>query len=442
MSMMRGDRGRQWRAALLGLGLVLALAAGIALRLAYPDDIEWKGDERWTFDQAQLMASGGSWPGLAMPSSVGVPNPGLSLWVFAGLDWIAGVKTPPELARAVQCLNAAALVALVLFAFAAIPPGRREPWLWAAALWAVNPIAIIFERKIWSPSVLPLASVAFIAAWYCRRTLAAAFVWGLLGALMAQVHMGAAFLAAALAAWTFFYERGAFAWKSWLAGSVVGALPALPWLFAVLGHGAGAAAGFRWRFPNFTFFLRWVTQPFGFGIDYTLGRSAMLDYLKSPLLVGQPTYVIAFVHLVLAGLVLVILARAIRTAGGRERPSVRTFCTDFFLGRSPEMLLINAALWGYGGSLTLLTAIGNTDSHRHYLIVVAPILALWAVLAVMYGDRMPRRRHARAILLVLCLGQAILSAGLLSYIHRAAIIPGEYGATWRAQQPGFVATKP
>jgi len=442
MSMMTADRGRQWRAALLGLGLGLALVAGIALRLAYPDDIEWKGDERWTFEHAQLIVSGGSWPALGLASSVGVPNPGLSLWVFAGLDWIAGVKTPPELARAVQCLNAAALVALVLFALAAIPPGRREPWLWAAALWAVNPIAIIFERKIWPVSVLPLASIAFIAAWYCRRTLAAAFIWGLLGALMAQVHIGAAFLAAALAAWTFLYERGAFAWKSWLAGSVVGALPALPWLFVVLGHGAGAGASFRWRFPNFTFFLRWVTQPFGFGIDYTLGPSAMLDYLKSPLLAGRPTYLMAFVHLVLAGLFLVILARAIRAAGALKWPGTRTFCSDFFLGRSPEMLLVNAALWGYGGSLTFLTAIGNADSHRHYLIVVAPILALWAVLVVMYGDRTPRRRHARAILLVLCLGQAILSAGLLSYIHRTAIIHGEYGATWRAQQPGFVATKP
>jgi hypothetical protein len=139
---------------------------------------------------------------------------------------------------------------------------------------------------------------------------------------------------------------------------------------------------------------------------------------------------------------LVILVRAIRAARDDGWPGLRQFLREFFLGNSPETVLTNAALWGYGGMLTLLTAIGNTDSHRHYLIVVAPMLALWAVLAVMYGDRTSRRLRARAILLMLCVGQVILSAGLLSYIHRTAIIHGEYGATWRAQQPGFVTTKP
>jgi hypothetical protein len=103
-----------------------------------------------------LSCAGCAWLWLGMPSSVNLPNPGLSLWVFAGLSWIFDANTPPELARAVQSLNATALVAFVVFAFAAIPKDRREPWLWAAALWAVNPVEVIYERKIWPPSVLPL----------------------------------------------------------------------------------------------------------------------------------------------------------------------------------------------------------------------------------------------------------------------------------------------
>ena len=36
--------------------VVLAIAAGIALRLSYPNDIEFKADERWTFDEARRRA--------------------------------------------------------------------------------------------------------------------------------------------------------------------------------------------------------------------------------------------------------------------------------------------------------------------------------------------------------------------------------------------------
>src|SRR4029077_2902261 len=107
-----------------GLGLALAIAAGIALRLAYPGDIEWKGDEAWTFVHAQSLVAGGPWPWSGMTTSLGPPNPGMSLWVFAGLFAACGVETPPDLARAVQSLNIAALVAFTAFAFAVVPKQR------------------------------------------------------------------------------------------------------------------------------------------------------------------------------------------------------------------------------------------------------------------------------------------------------------------------------
>ena len=48
-------------------GLVLALAFGAVLRLAWVKDIEYKADEEWTFRQAREAARGGPWPRLGMP---------------------------------------------------------------------------------------------------------------------------------------------------------------------------------------------------------------------------------------------------------------------------------------------------------------------------------------------------------------------------------------
>jgi hypothetical protein len=146
----------------------------------------------------------------------------------------------------------------------------------------------------------------------------------------------------------------------------------------------------------------------------------------------------AAVHAVLVGVLLLVLARTIRVAAADGWPGSRAL----FFGTSAETLLITSVFWGYGGCLAFVTMFG-ASFHRHYLIVIAPILALWAALAVLYGDRASGvRPRARAVLLVICVGQAVLSAGLLSYIHSTAVIRGEYGATWRSQQPGFVATEP
>ena len=408
--------------------LVLAIAAGIALRFAFPLDIEWKADERWSFEHAQAMLAGGGWPPVGMPTSVGSPNPGLSLWVMAALSALSGAETPPALAHAVQTLNGLALIAFAFFGSFAVPEAKREPWLWAVALWALNPIAIVYERKIWPPSVLPLFSVGLIWAWWYRRKAFAAFAWGLLGALMAQIHLGVAFLAVVLAAWTWIYDGRKFRWLSWLAGSAAGALSAIPWLIEMLEHGSGAKL--KLQLPIAQFFLRWFTQPFGFGVDFTLGKKAMADFLTSPGVGGHATWLMAAAHAALA----VVLALVALQAAGRARSEGPMKPRAIFLGDSPETVLITAALWGYGMVLTLVSVAGS-DSPRHYMIVIAPVMALWAAMAVLYGDRTPGRSRARGLLVAICLGQAVISLGLLTYIDQQGVIHGEYGATWRAQQP-------
>jgi hypothetical protein len=406
---------------------LLAVGVGAALRLAWPADIEYKGDETWIFEHARGLVQGAPWPWSGMPTSIGPPNAGLSVWVFGVLAYLSGATTPPELARAVQLCNIAALVAFAVFARCVIAERDRESWFWATALWAVNPVAVILERKIWLPSVLPLPGVIFIITWWYRRNPAAAFVWGLVGALMSQIHIAVSFFAIAVAAWTCVYDRKTVSWKGWFAGSVIGSLSAIPWLIGFAGT-VGAEAGSKWRFPNFTFYLRWATQPFGFGITYSLGRSGIVNYLRGPWLGGEPTYFMGLVFIVLVSLLTVTLIRAFWRAATSCPPTVR----GLVLGNGPAQVLINAALWGYGLALTLLT-IGHADSSRHYLVVVAPVMALWAARLVLFGDGTVTRRSSRAVLAAFCIASATAAAGCLYYIHEIQIVCAEYGQTWGSQ---------
>jgi hypothetical protein len=408
-------------------GVALALAVGAGLRLSFHQDIEWKADEQWTYLHAQAMAASGGWPPVGMPSSIGAPNPGMSLWLFAALTRLFGAGTPPDLAGSVQALNVTALIAFTLFVCLAVSRPRREPWLWALGLWAVNPVAIILERKIWPPSTLPLPMVGFLAAWWWRRHPAAAFAWGLLGALMAQVHMGVAFLALAIAAWTLVQDRAAFPWLGWLAGSGLGALPAVPWLLQMLGNGSGAHAHHS---ASASFYMRWFTQFFGYGAQHTLGQHDFADYLAGPQLGGLATHLMGALQVVLLLAAAVVLVRAFRAAL-RSHPPPRAI----LLGDSPETLLISAAFFGYGGLLTLITCFG-AGSYRHYMIVIFPIMALWTAMAVFWSDRGARRPWARPILATLCVLTAAMSLGLLAYIDAKGVIAGDFGASWRAQQAG------
>ena len=435
----RGDAGLQSArppgiSAIVLVFVALAIAAGIALRLSYPNDIEFKPDERWTFDEARAVLAGGPWRWLGMPMSVGGLNPGLSLWAFVALAWIAGAETPPELAQAVQALNCAALLALPLFAWRSVPERDREPWFWAAALWAVNPVAVMFERKIWPPSILPLFAVAMIAAWWHRRTVLGSFLFGVLAVLLAQIHLSVAFLAAALALWALADDRSSLRWGALIAGAALGAIPALPWLIDWAGSAGGAG---RWRWPILSFWVRWFLQPFGFGAEYTLGAAHFGEFLSGPAIGGVPTYLVALLHATLAALAIVLYVRAANILRGRGLPGPR----DIILGRDTTGLLVRAAVIGYGFLLTAVT-IRGADSHRHYLIVVAPLMALWVVRLAAFGDGGALRRPGRLALAGLCVGGALVSAALLHYIHVTQIIEGEYGATWAAQQSGAATKAP
>jgi hypothetical protein len=419
--------------------LLAALCVGMALRLVWVEDMEYKADEVWTFEQA----GAGGLPWLGMNSSVDVPNPGMSLWVFVGLRALSGAEDPPGLTRAVQVVNCLALVLLVWFAWRHVPAGEREAWLWAAALVAVNPLAVLFHRKLWPPCVLPLLTLAVLWGWWYRGRRLPAFVWGLVGACLGQIHMAGFFFAGGFAAWALCYDRPArpasrgqpvgdagraeenkgVAWKAWLAGSLLGVLPLIPWAHHLLTHPSARPVNpHRWVHAlEGKFWVRWFTESFGFGIDYTLGPTNFRDFLSWPRLGGQPTWLVGAAHAVIAAAALVLLGRA-AVSLWRERGGLAAR----WVGRSsPTAFTQSAALWGFG----LLLTLSCCSIHRHYMIVLFPLECLW-VARLALARRAESPRLGRGLLAALWTAQLLISANFLAYVHTKQHIGAEYGTTY------------
>jgi hypothetical protein len=408
------------------LGVALALLAGAALRLAYGRDIEYKYDEQWIFQKAQRVGRVEPWPWLGMDSSAQAPNPGLSVWVFVALSRLAGAAEPPDLARAIQFLNVAALVGLVGFVARLVPSAEREPWWWAVALAAVNPFAVLFQRKIWLPSVFPVFTLAMLAGWWRRDRPAGAFVWGLVGALLGQVQMSGFFFAAGFAAWAALFDAQRTRWRAWAAGSCLGALTLLPWVWDFLSRSGADTVGARkwYHVAEGKFWELWGSDALGLSARYSLGNN-FTEFLAWPPVAGRPSYLVAAAYSVLVVAGAAVLTRAAILLI-RHRSAWRIQWTGV---GSPTAFTQNAALWGYGVLLTL----AGFAIHRHYLIVAFPLTLVWLarVALCVPGQAGAVARPGRGLLLAVWLAQFLVSACFLQYVHeQGQAIRGDYGAPY------------
>jgi len=405
--------------------VLVSVAAGIGLRLTHPGDIEYKADERYTFEHTESVLNGGAWPDVGMPMSVGPPNPGMSVWVFVALGRVGGHRTPPELARAVQWLNILALVAFIAFAVAAVPRAQAEPWLWAAALWAVNPLSIMLERKIWAQSVLPIFTVAVIAAWSYRRRWIGSFLFAVAVVLAGQIHMTGWLFGAGVAVWTTIGDRRSFRWSAVAAGALVAAIPAASWFVTVVQTGTTLDI---WRLPLTYFYKHWLLNAFGFGASFTLGATEFARFLRWPMAGAQSTFLVMALYAAI-GLIAAWLVFAAWRQRGVQRPSTR----GVLFGSTDASQLVHASFWGFGLILTLLTVRG-ANVYAHYLEVIAPVLALWVALLVSYSQGGALRQSGRWLLGALCVCQMLIAFMLLSYVHTVGDIQGEFGQSWAFQQ--------
>ena len=398
--------------------LTLALVAGAVLRLLWVGDMEYKTDEAYLFHRSQVAGSQG-WPALGQQSGVGLRNPGLSVWIFVASARAFGIHDPTGLDRVVQVANIAALVLLVVFALRCVAPRERERWLWGTALMALSPPAILFSRKIWAQSVLPLFSVLVFMAWWARRRPWAAFLWGLGGVLLGEIHMSGFFFAAGLVLWTALFDRRSVRWTAWLAGTLVGVLTLIPWLQYVLGHSSPSHRALS-NVVELTFWRLWAEHPLAIDLQTSLGRE-WGGFLSYPHIGGVATHGVAVSWAVIIGIGIAIAAGA-----ARQFWPLRAEWRDVLVGRgSPTAFGLSAAFFSFGGLLTLSAVV----IYRHYLLVAFVLPFLWvASLALL------RPRAGRRLLAVLCIAQALLAVQFLAYIHDHRGAPrGDYGVSYDAQ---------
>lgn len=415
-----------WCSTLGLIGLAASLILGGLLRLGWSQDIEYKLDEYWTFEKTQHIGVTEPLPWTGMPTSAGFANPGMSVWVFALLAKVFGAHDPAALARAIQICNVLALVLLVGFAFRFVPEKEREPWLWAAALAAVCPLEVLFHRKIWPPSALPLLMVLMLVGWWRRERQWGACLWGLAAVCAGQIHLTGFFILTAFALWAFFFQRGQVAWPGLFIGCFLAALPLIPWLMQVRTEPLPErhSSFIPLRLLEGKFWSHWATEPLGIGLKYSLGDD-FPDFLRYPLIHGQSTYLVAILHQVLMVLGLVILGRGLHRLWlqrwrGRE----------LWIGtESATAFTQNAALWGFG----LLLTLPGLPFHRHYLIVTFPLMFVW--LARFTLGSTGNFRLGRTLLVLLFSAELLISANFLHYIHvNQRFIIGDYRVPYGAQK--------
>ena len=413
---------RKW-----AIGLVAAITIGIAFRLVWLEDVQYRGDEAWTFGEVRAFWQTGDLPIVGMTSSIGVPNAGLSVWVFIALSALVPIDTPLALTRAVQMVNIGAILLLAAFVLRGIERSEREPWLWSVALASVNPFAVLFSRSIWPPDTLPLLAVSMLVGWWHRHRWWGGFVWGVLGATLGQIQLVGFFFAASFVACTWWLDRRSLRWSAWLWGSILGSLPMLPWLAEYLlvqdsGHIGMKASELANLVP--WFILAWLNTMLGVWHGYSLGDD-YIAFLSFP----SHTYAVAG----LIGSVLAVSAAVALRLGHRLYASGTVAVAGIAESRSSTALALYAGLVVFGGVLTLATW---NFLYMHYLVVAFPlpwVFLAWCV-AAGCSDGARSVANGRRLLAALVLLQACVTLGFLAYLHQTSEIHGDY-APYRTYRP-------
>jgi hypothetical protein len=387
-----------------------AIALGAVLRLIWPSDMEYKVDERYLFTHATGPSP---FPWLGQASGVGTRNPGMGQWIYSLLSRAFALRTPVELVHGTMVLNILALLALLAFALRVVPAREREPWLWATALVAVNPLSILFSRKLWIQDALPPFTMAMLLGWWHRGTRAGAFAWGLIGAWLGQIHMSGFFFAGGFALWTALFDRRGVRWRWWLAGSLLGAATLVPWLLHTLTAQGAPDRSLTHTFEPL-FWPFWVSYPLGFNLFTTFGSDSS-RFLAWP--DGTYLVTVAFAVIALAALAIGVEAFRLLVWPRRERPQRPLG------GRATNTALaLRASFWGFGVLFTL----SGFLFYRHYLIVAYAL----PFVAIAVGALVSPRR-GRRLLIALVVAEAAVSVGYLTYIHvRGGAPGGDYGIAY------------
>ena len=449
------------------LFLSIAWICGLVLRVIYTEDMEYKEDEEYNFIQSQKIGTTDPWPWFGIPSGVYLVNPGMSIWVFAGLAKLFHAHTPLELAHAVQIFALLGMTLVIPFAQRFVEPESRKYWNWALALSLVNPFLMLYQRKLWPEPFLPFFTMLTLMGWWRRSSTLGAILWGMVGAWLGQIHMSGFFFSGALFLWTFLFGKhvtvpsskanlakmaktprlGAKAnskvnskskkknlsapikWKAWFFGSVLGSLPLIPWFIYVIQHPLSQSMTQGWKeIIQFKYWTFWLTNPLGLHLGNPLGLlrgpsqwDQISDFVRYPLIEGQATYINGLAHLGAAVVAIWILIRGVRSFYKRWQNQKRL--SPLVIGTESNTAFVqNSILIGCGLLLTLT----GVMIRRYYMAVTYPLEFIF--LARMAG---PDTKTGQRLLGALWLCELIISANFVGYIHvNQGSVWGDYGKAY------------
>lgn len=415
------------RALFTGLALALVLATGMWLRLRDGSNIEVKTDEAHI-----LTAAAGEqiWPALGFDTSNGLNHPGFGLVPYTLTASFMDTVDPVAMARVTQLANCLALLLLFVFVVRftrAEPRPARHAWAWAFCLVAVNPLYVLWERKIWQPSILPLFFMVILLSWWKRHdSRKAAFTLGLFLALSGQIHLSAYFFAGALVLGTTLFDpnRRRIPLPAFFGGAGLGLFPLIPWAWSLWNQlGSGGPLLLKpHRALQGKFFNFWISNPLGFSFRSSLGQD-LDDFLSYPRYDGEATYLNAVAYGVLLGIVLVSAVIAWQRARAFRFPGTRLGFAAFRerLSQTDQLLLAAFLVCG------LLTSLSCINVTRYFLLCVWPLPALFFARVLM------RHRIGKPVLASLLAVHLVLSSGVLSYVGERATIRGEFGIPYHSQ---------
>ncbi len=350
--------------------LVLIMALSFGLRMSQPTLTEFKLDEAGVVRCAQAIAYEGERPATGAGASVGTAHLPLNLYLMAlplrlWNDPVAAILFT-------TLLNSLAVLACYIFGATYFGP---DVGLIAALLFAVNPWAVLYARKIWSQN-LPLVTLGFFGALAAaliqgrRRMLSAAFA--ALAALIG-LHLGGIIFIPVLGLAILLY-RDQVSIRALVLGAGIFALALAPYVIDDAQHNwqnlhglsgyAGEGGSFSWDA------LRYPLQLSGSaGIEGQVGAYHEQFRAALPNLWGGNTVIAAMV----IGGVALAAWRALRGATSSER-------------RSATLLL----LW-FG--LPILSQLRpSATTQPHYFLLLYPVQFLLIAILLVAGRDWLRRQ--------------------------------------------------
>jgi len=402
--------------------IVAIIAIGSFLRLVWFDLMELK------FDEVEMLRLTRHWletgiPQYGMMSGVGIRNP--PGFVFVLLPVMALTASPLVVGFWVALLN---ITAIALMFVLGRTIGAPRAGLFGALFMAAHPWLVLYSRKIWAQSVLPLFVTALlIVMCQCmRKQCSRRIFWvPVLTCLTWQIHYSAYAVAALVFLWLvneLRLQRQNV--RMLLLGLLVGAILLAPYISYLAGPGSAdirdtlGAGETRFSMNLVTgIFATWVKTAFagGLGNPFTFEMAPIWKIIEGP------------PGVLLNGIA--VIATLLIIALGISAWPRRGYQAD--VSRAAWWLIVFAVL------PIVLYLVKRVSTPPHYFIISLPAVLMLAGIgldrAAPRVEAGARRAVGMALLFIVGTG-AVLVLTVLSEVRQTDGTAGDYGVTYRAQR--------